>query len=129
MYRFIIRLIRLLYYLPMEMAKKEEKKSELERLRDENKKLKDEFMLELARAFLLPPTSNQMVVYKQWNYSRWYDEVKYNMKREIMDKLRPEFKDLEEQKDMLYRANRKLTWVAILTAIMLWIISVAYMLK
>ena len=103
----------------MEMTKKEEKKSELERLRDENKKLKDKFMLKLAEAFLLPPTSNQMAVYKQWNYSKWYNVVKNNMKKEIMDKLRPEFKLLEEQKDILYRANRKLTWFAILTAIML----------
>jgi hypothetical protein len=122
-------ILRLLYYLPMEMTKKEEKKSELERLRDENRKLKDEFMLKLAEAFLLPPTSNQMAVYKQWNYSKWYDEVKYNMKIEIMDKLRPEFKDLEKQKDMLYRANRELTWLVILIAIILWIISVAYILK
>lgn len=76
-------------------------------------------MLKLAEAYLLPPASNQMAVYKQWNYSRWYDEVKCNMKREIMDKLRPEFKDLEKQKDMLYRTNRKLTWLAILIAIML----------
>lgn len=104
-------------------------RAQIEQLEEENEKLKDEFMLRLAEAFLLPPTSNQMAVYKQWNYSKWYDEVKYNMKKEIMDKLRPEFKLLEEQKDILYRANRKLTWLAILTAIMLWIMSVAYILK
>lgn len=55
------------------------------RLEEENKKLHDEFMLRLAEAFLLPPTSNQMAVYKQWNFYKWYDEVKNQMRKEIKE--------------------------------------------
>lgn len=50
---------------------------------EENKKLKDEFMLRLAEAYLLPPTSNQMAEYKKWDYSKWYDEIKNQMRKEI----------------------------------------------
>ena len=109
MYRFIDRLIRLLYYLPMEMKvernytwnkytftpedEKDEKlldriaqlEEENKKLKEENEKLHDEFMLKLAEAFLLPPTSNQMAVYKQWNYSKWYDEIKNQMRKEIKE--------------------------------------------
>jgi len=56
-----------------------------EELKEENKKLKDEFMLRLAEAYLLPPTSNQMAEYKQWNYSKWYDEIKNQMRKEIKE--------------------------------------------
>jgi len=58
---------------------------EIEELKKENKKLKDEFMLRLAEAYLLPPTSNQMAEYKQWNYSKWYDEIKNQMRKEIKE--------------------------------------------
>ena len=54
-------------------------------LEEENRKLKDEFMLKLAEAFLLPPTSNQMAVYKERNYSKWYDEIKDQMRKEIKE--------------------------------------------
>lgn len=59
-----------------------EKKLELE---EENRKLKDKFMLRLAEIYLLPPTSNQMAEYKKWNYSKWYDEVKNQMRKEIKE--------------------------------------------
>ena len=72
-----------------EFAKETKAYKELEeenrKLKEENEKLKDEFMLKLAEAFLLPPTSNQMVVYKQWNYSKWYDEIKNQMRKEIKE--------------------------------------------
>lgn len=58
---------------------------ENEKLKEENEKLKDEFMLKLAEDFLLPPTSNQMAVYKQWNYYKWYDEIKNQMRKEIKE--------------------------------------------
>jgi len=58
---------------------------EIEELKEENRKLKDEFMLRLAEAYLLPPTSNQMAEYKQWNYSKWYDEIKNQMRKEIKE--------------------------------------------
>ena len=54
-------------------------------LEEENKKLKDEFMLRLAEAYLLPPTSNQMAEYKKWDYSKWYDEIKNQMRKEIKE--------------------------------------------
>lgn len=54
-------------------------------MQEENKKLKDELMLRLAEAYLLPPTSNQMAEYKQWNYSKWYDEIKNQMRKEIKE--------------------------------------------
>lgn len=60
-------------------------REELHYLEEENKKLKDKFMLKLAEAYLLPPTSNQMAEYKKWNYSKWYDEVKNQMRKEIKE--------------------------------------------
>ena len=66
-------------------ATMEEAYNRIIELEKENKKLKDEFMLKLAEAFLLPPTSNQMAVYKQWNYSKRYDEIKNQMRKEIKE--------------------------------------------
>lgn len=60
-------------------------------LKEENEKLKDKFMLRLAEAYLLPPTSNQMAEYKQWDYSKWYDEVKNQMRKEIEEEDKSEF--------------------------------------
>ena len=57
----------------------------IKELEEENKKLKDEFMLRLAEAYLLPPTSNQMAEYKKWDYSKWYDEIKNQMRKEIKE--------------------------------------------
>lgn len=52
-------------------------------LEEENKKLKDKFMLRLAEAYLLPPTSNQMAEFKKRNFSKWYDVIKNQMRKEI----------------------------------------------
>lgn len=60
-------------------------RKELSCLEEENKKLRDKFMLRLAEIYLLPPTSNQMAKYKQWDYSKWYDEIKNQMRKEIKE--------------------------------------------
>jgi len=57
----------------------------IDMLEEENKKLKDKLMLRLAEIYLLSPTSNQMALYKEWNYSKWYDEVKNQMRKEIKE--------------------------------------------
>ena len=54
-------------------------------LEKENEKLKDKFMLKLAEAYLLSPTSNQMAEYKKRNFSKWYDEIKNQMRKEIKE--------------------------------------------
>ena len=89
-------------------------KSELERLRDENKKLKDEFMLKLAEAFLLPPTSNQMAVYKQWNYYKWYDEIKNLVKMEneyFYTEFGAEFVEVDVDVFRFVQVSRELGWM------------------
>lgn len=58
---------------------------EMKILEEENRKLKDKLMLRLAEIYLLSPTSNQMALYKEWNYSKWYDEVKNQMRKEIKE--------------------------------------------
>jgi hypothetical protein len=42
-------------------------------------------MLRLAEAYLLPPTSNQMAEIKKRDFSKWYKEVKNQMRKEILE--------------------------------------------